>query len=106
MTKTATKKMDVADTKSAETRTNDSSAPLWKNQEGRVQGALWRHLQEDGKSRFTVSINRSFKDKGDDKWKSVHYFDEKDLNDVHEIADQAKKEILSLKGMAVEAVED
>lgn len=105
MAKTATKKMDVADTRSAESRTHESSAPLWKEQEGRVQGALWRHLQEDGKSRFTISVSRSYMDK-DKEWQSVHYFDEKDLDDVHTIADQAKNEIQRLKGLAVNVDED
>ena len=106
MVKTATKKMDVADTKSAEIRTNDSSAPIWKTQHNRVQGAMWKHPQEDGKTRFTISVSRSYKDKETDKWMNVHYFDRKDLKDVHAVCDEAEEQILSSGEMAVEVGED
>jgi hypothetical protein len=106
MAKTATsKKMDVADRKSAEPETNESSFPLWKEQEHRVKGAVWKRLQ-NGKPRFTVSISRSFKDKTSDKWKNVHYYDEKDLDDVIVMAQMAKEEILRQKDLAVAVGED
>ena len=105
MTKTATKKMDVAGRKPAESATNDSSLPVWKTQHNRVQGAMWKHLQDDGKVSFTVSISRSYKDKDDDKWKNVHYFDRKDLDDVRSICNTAEEELLSADGM-VEAVDE
>lgn len=105
MTKTITKSKEVAGRTPVESRTNDSSVPIWKDQTGRVQGALWAHLQGDGKRRFTISISRSYMDKDKD-WHSVHFFDEKDLNDVHAIADEAKAEILRVKGMVQEADED
>ena len=100
MTKTATKKMEVAGKMPVESETNDSSQPIWKTQHNRVQGAMWKHLQDDGKTRFTISISRSYKD--DDKWKSVHYFDRKDLKDVQAICDEAEEEILSANGMSQE----
>ena len=106
MTKTLTKKMEVTGRKPVESQTNDSSLPIWKTQEGRVQGAMWKHLLDDGKTRFTISVSRSYKDKDSDKWMNVHFFDEKDLADVHAIADQAKDEILRVKGMVQEVEED
>ena len=89
MTRTVTK--DLIRTKRTETpaeqetQTNDSSAPIWKTQHNRVQGAMWEHPQEDGTTRFTVSISRSYKDKETDKWQSVHFFDPKDFKDIHQI---------------------
>ncbi len=107
MTKTLTKKMDVAGRKSAElSQTNDSSVPIWKAQHGRVQGAMWKHSQEDGKTRFTISISRSYKDKDDEKWKNVHYFDRKDLDDIRSICTVAEEEILSAEGMVAVVDED
>src|SRR4051794_6569349 len=106
MTKTATKKMDVAGRKPVESETTDSSLPIWKTQHNRVQGAMWKHPQEDGKVRFTISISRSYKDKDDDKWKSVHYFDRKDLKDILSICDEAEEQILASTGMSQEVVED
>lgn len=74
-----------------EARTEESSAPVWKTQHNRVQGAMWRHNQKD-KVRYTVSISRSYKDeKG--KWNSVHYFDRQDLRDIRSICDEAETEI-------------
>lgn len=105
MTKTATKKQDVAG-RTPESETNDSSLPIWKNQHNRVQGAMWKYLQKDGKPRFTISISRSYKDKADDEWKSVHYFDRKDLNDIRAICDEAEEHLLSASGMAREVSKD
>ena len=105
MTKTMTRTKEVSGKAPVESRMNDSSVPIWKEQEGRVQGAIWPHLQDDGKRRFTISISRSYMDK-DKEWHNVHFFDEKDLNDVHTIADQAKAEILRVKGMVPEVEED
>lgn len=88
------------------TETNDSSLPLWKEQHNRVQGAMWQHDQDDGTTRFTVSISRSYKDRDDDKWKSVHYFDRKDLKDVRLICDEAEEEILRLQNLTQAVDED
>ena len=110
--KTVTRNTDVPRTKRTvapaeqEPQTNDSSAPIWKTQHNRVQGALWEHPQEDGTTRFTVSISRSYKDKETDKWQSVHYFDRKDLKDVHLVCDEAEQEILAIQGMTQEVNED
>jgi len=101
MTKTITKKMEVTGRKPVETEANESSLPLWKAQHGRVQGAMWKHLQDDGTSRFTVSISRSYKDKDDEKWKNVHYFDRKDLDDIRSICHTAEEAILGSQGMEV-----
>ena len=107
MTKTFTKKTDVTGKKPVESHeTNESSLPVWKAQHGRVQGALWKYPQEDGKTRFTISISRSYKDKESDKWMNVHYFDRKDLNDIRSICQTAEEEILSEAGMEVVVGED
>lgn len=107
MTKTLTKKTDVAGRKPAETdaQANDSSVPVWKTQHGRVQGALWKHLQPDGKTRLTISISRSYKD-SDGTWQNVHYFDEKDLHDIQATCLEAGEEIHSLKNMPEAAEAD
>lgn len=105
MTKTLTKNKEVAGTTPEEiTQTNDSSAPIWKRQLNRVQSAMWKHGQ-NGKTRYTVSISRSYKD-GKGKWQSVHYFDRQDLDDVIAIAKEAEEEILREKGMVVDVGED
>jgi hypothetical protein len=103
---TAAKKAEASATSSRKNATNDSSLPLWKDQAHRVQGAMWRHSQEDGKTRFTVSISRSYKDKADDEWKNVHYYDEKDLDDVMVMAQTAKEEILRQRNLVFANTED
>src|SRR5436309_2217450 len=106
MTRTITKDKEVSGTKPEETQTNDSSVPIWKEQHGRVQGAMWKHPQEDGKVRYTISVSRSYKDDKTKKWVSVHYFDQRDLKDVRSICDQADAEILNIEGMTTESQED
>src|SRR5262249_870062 len=83
----------------------DSSGPVWKTQQGRVQGAMWRYSQKDGKTRYTVSISRSYKDEKE-KWQNVHYFDRRDLADVRKICDEAEQQVLNLEGMTQVAGED
>ena len=76
MTKAAIK--EVSGRKSEETvsQTKDSSGPIWKTQHNRVQGAMWKHDQS-GKTRYTVSISRSYKDeKG--KWALMGFVKEGD----------------------------
>jgi hypothetical protein len=104
-TKKSVRKTD-APARLAGSQTQEASGPIWKSQHNRVQGAMWKHNQEDGKTRFTISVSRSYKDKETDKWMNVHYFDRQDLKDVHSICDEAEKHILSLDGMTVEPGED
>jgi hypothetical protein len=112
MTKTVTRNTDVPrKTRTVapaeqEPQTNDSSAPFWKTQHNRVQGAMWEHPQEDGGTRHTVSISRSYRDKETDKWQSVHFFDPKDFKDIRLVMDEAEQELLTLQGMTTEAGED
>jgi hypothetical protein len=104
MTKAVKDKEVTGTTPDTVSQTDDSSGPIWKRQHGRVQGAMWKHEQK-GKTRFTVSISRSYKDeKG--KWQSVHYFDSQDLRDVVAIANEADERILELQGMTTQAGED
>lgn len=103
------KNKDVAGTKPEDTttvdKTNDSSGPIWKTQFNRVQGAMWRRDHE-GKTRYSISISRSYKDKDDGKWKNVHYFDSGDLDDVRALCHVAQEKILELDGMTIAADED
>jgi hypothetical protein len=106
MTKTITKKMEVAGKKPVESATNDSSLPVWKTKHNRVQGAMWKHLSDDGQSRFTISVSRSYQDQETKKWHNVHYFDSNDLKDIHATCVEAEEQILSLQDMAVVVGED
>ena len=105
MTKTLTKKMEVTGRKPVESQTNDSSLPIWKDKFGRVQCAMWNHSQEDGKTRQTISISRSYQDE-DKKWHNVHYFDSDDIKDIREACDEAEGQLLTLKGMSQVVGED
>ena len=87
-------------------QTQESSGPIWKTQHNRVQGAMWRHLQPDGKARFTVSVSRSYKDGDTNKWVNTHFFDERDLGDMVIVAHEAQDKILQLKGLVIVSGED
>src|SRR5438105_1919659 len=90
----AAKAARISATVSQKVETNDSSLPIWKTQHNRVQGAMWKHLQDDGKPRFTISVSRSYKDKETNKWHNVHYFDSSDLKDIHATCVEAEEQLL------------
>ena len=101
----ATKAAGVTATSSQRMQTNDSSLPIWKDKFGRVQCAMWNHSQEDGKTRQTISISRSYQDE-DKKWHNVHYFDSDDIKDIREACDEVEGQLLNLKGMSQVVGED
>ena len=76
----------------ADNQVKESSGPVWKTQHHRVQGAMWRHVQ-DGKTRFTIAITRSYKDQEDGQWRNVHYFDRRDMSDVRAVCEDAEKHL-------------
>src|SRR5947209_6176234 len=102
-TKTARKA--EASAPQAEPRAKESSGPTWKRQHGRVQAAVWSHDQ-NGKTRHTVAITRSYRDAKAGQWRNVHYFDRQDLKDVHAICDEAEQYLLELEGMTQVVGED
>ena len=89
----------------ADTETNGSSLPLWKNQFHRVKVAMWSHPQKDGKTRETISICRSYQDEKE-KWHNVHYFDRDDIRDIREALGEIEEQLLKLDGMEVVVGED
>jgi len=90
----AQKNMDVAGTEPAGTKTNESShhGPVWDEHRNRVKAAIFRHIQDAGKVRYTTAIHRSYQD-GEKKWQNSYYFDKKDLADVIEAASAALNQI-------------
>ena len=80
---------DVAGTTPAETPAAESAGqakkpdrgPVWDDASNRVKVAVFRHAHDDGKVRYTIGINRSYKDDAG-QWHNTHFFDEKDLPDV------------------------
>ena len=93
--------MDVTDTTSVESsaeqeRKND---PVWTTEAHRVKGAMWKHVQDNGKARFTIAVYRSYKNDDTKKWVNTHYFDEQDLGDVRQVCAEAEEKLLQLKGM-------
>jgi hypothetical protein len=103
--KVPARKAEVTATSSQKNETTDSSLPVWKDKFGRVQSAMWNHLQEDGKTRQTISISRSYQDENK-KWHNVHYFDSNDIKDIRAACDQAEEQILKLNTMTQEVGED
>jgi hypothetical protein len=105
MTKATVSKPVTKTAASAPQAESESSGPIWKTQNNRVKGAMWRHQQPGDKVRFTVSISRSYKDEKN-AWVNTHFFDERDLRDVVLVANEARDQILGLRGMTTEPGED
>jgi|KBSSwiStaDraftv2_1062776.scaffolds.fasta_scaffold1453265_1 hypothetical protein len=55
---------------------------------GLVKAAIWKHDNENGPW-YSVSINRSYKDKDGDEWKQTDFFNRDDLLLVAKVADLA-----------------
>lgn len=97
MTK-AQKSTDVSGTKpektataSAEASTHEASKrPLWSQKLNRVDCSIWEHDQ-NGESRFTIAISRSYFDRKLNAFKRSFYFDRQDLKDVREVCAKAEE---------------
>lgn len=55
------------------------SAPIKKFSAGGVQVAIWQNETKSGKSFSTVSIDRRYKEKDSENWKSSNSFPVNDL---------------------------
>lgn len=60
------------------------SKPIKKISLGKCTAAIWKKEKEyDGKPTYSVSFQKSYKDKKDDSWKNTEYFSMVDLRDLY-----------------------
>jgi len=79
--------------------------PLWSRQLNRVQCSIWKHDQ-NGRTRYTTLIYRTYLDRRNNEWKRVYYFDKNDLKDVRSVTSEAEDQILRLEGFEVVTSDD
>jgi len=53
--------------------TNAKPQPIDRIRIGRVAAAIWKNMMDDGKSHYSFTLDRSYKDANDD-WKSTDSF--------------------------------
>lgn len=73
-----------------------NKGPVWSSESPskRVRATIWAHQQgKTGRVRRTVGICRSYLDKEEGRWTNTFYYDRKDLDDVIELAQEAKKRL-------------
>jgi hypothetical protein len=66
---------------------NSSNKPVHEVRLGSIKAAIWRDQSSDNKTRFNVSVTRSYKD--GDKWKTSEYFGREDLPKVALVVQKA-----------------
>lgn len=115
MEKASVKTKDVAGRQPAEhtgepspaSPTQDASKrPVWTRQINRVDCSIWRHRDQDGQSRYTVAISKSYFHKATQRMKRDYYFDRRDLSDVVMLCHDAEEQILRIDGLIQTTGED
>jgi len=73
-----------------------NKGPVWSDESPskRVRATIWAHPQgTTGRVRRTVGLCRSYFDKEEGRWVNSFYYDGKDLDDLIELAQTAKKKL-------------
>ncbi|MEP1143983.1 MAG: hypothetical protein ABJH52_09700 [Henriciella sp.] len=76
-----------------------SNKPLDKLKDGMISATIWQNETEEGKTRYSVTIARSYTD-GDDKWHETNSFSTLELLMVSRLAGKAYDRIAELKAAA------
>jgi hypothetical protein len=66
---------------------SDSNRPVHEVRMGRIVGAIWQHLADDGKVWFNVTFSRIYKD-SKNNWARSDSFGKNDLPLLVKVADQ------------------
>jgi hypothetical protein len=76
------------------------NGPLWsdESESRRVRATIWSHPQKAGKTRYTIGICRSYFNERQGKWVNTSFFDRRDLQDVIDFAEEAKKRLARITG--------
>lgn len=86
-------------------RNDSGKKPLWSRSINRVDASVWPH-EQNGETRYTIALSRSYFDKKSNQWKRNYYFDRQDLMDLRTLIDEADARVMELEGLKVFASED
>lgn len=73
-----------------------SNKPLDKLKDGMISATIWQNETEEGKTRYSVTIARSYTD-ADDKWHETNSFSTLELLMVSRLAGKAYDRIAEIK---------
>ena len=76
--------------------------PVWDAYSNRVKVAIWKYRQDDGSTRCTAALYRSYVD-DEEKRHNVYYYGKRDLKDVIRLAEEALDQIERIEATAVAA---
>jgi len=76
-----------------------SNKPLDKLKDGMISATIWQNETEEGKTRYSVTIARSYTD-ADDKWHETNSFSTLELLMVSRLAGKAYDRIAEIKAAA------
>lgn len=74
------------------TQQQANTAPVKEFRVGGVKAAIWKNeVEQDGRTviRYSVKIQRSYRDKASDEWKTTEYFFPEDLPRLILVAQKA-----------------
>jgi len=72
-----------------------NKGPVWSDESPskRVRATIWEHRSKGSRVRRTVGLCRSYLDRESGRWVNTSYFDRKDLDDLIDLAQTAKKKL-------------
>ena len=73
-----------------------SNKPLYKIKDGMISATIWQNETDEGKTRYSVSIARSYTD-ANDQWHETNSFSTLELLIVSRLAQKAYDRIAVLK---------
>lgn len=76
-----------------------SNKPLDKLKDAMISATIWQNETEEGKTRYSVTIARSYTD-ADDKWNETNSFSTLELLMVSRLAGKAYDRIAEIKAAA------
>ena len=77
--------------------TETQNDPVKKFRIGYITATVWKNETEEGRSYFSTSIVRSYRDKDTEAWKETNSYSHDDLLNVARLAERAEAFIAKLQ---------
>ena len=77
--------------------TETQNDPVKKFRIGAITATVWKNETEEGRSYFSTSIVRTYRDKDTEEWKEMNSYGHDDLLNVARLAERAEAFIAKLQ---------
>lgn len=73
------------------------SAPVFQIREGSIKGCIWAKQGNSGGMQYSISIEKSYKDKQTNEWKSTNFYYDNEISSLIYINEVLRDEVRHLK---------